>query len=109
MSMLSDDLQKALDAAFLAARGENHDLLTVEHLLLALLGDANVTEVLNGAGADLDGLEQALRTYIKNNVQIVVFPTRGQESRIQRLLQVIAQHAHACSIRVSSGCWWRRA
>ena len=34
--MLSDDLQKALDAAFVAARMEGHDLLTVEHLLLAL-------------------------------------------------------------------------
>ena len=39
--MLSDELQKALDAAFLAARGEGHELLTVEHLLLALLSDAN--------------------------------------------------------------------
>ena len=102
MSMLSDDLQKALDAAFLAARGENHDLLTVEHLLLALLDDANVTEVLNGAGADLDGLEQALRTYIKNNVQIApesddheVQPTLS----FQRVLQRAIYHVQSAGKR----------
>ena len=102
MSMLSDDLQKALDAAFLAARGENHDLLTVEHLLLALLDDANVTEVLNGSGADLDALEQALRNYIKNNVQIApesedheVQPTLS----FQRVLQRAIYHVQSAGKR----------
>ena len=102
MSMLSDDLQKAPDAAFLAARGENHDLLTVEHLLLALLDDANVTEVLNGSGADLDALEQALRNYIKNNVQIApesedheVQPTLS----FQRVLQRAIYHVQSAGKR----------
>ena len=30
--MLSEELQKSLDAAFVAARMEGHELLTVEHL-----------------------------------------------------------------------------
>ena len=66
--MLSDELQKALDAAFLAARSDGHELLTVEHLLLALLSDSNVSEVLTASGADLDKLEQALRDYIAQAV-----------------------------------------
>lgn len=67
--MLSDELQKALDAAFVQARSAGHDLLTVEHLLLALLSDTNVTEVLNATGVNLDQLENGLREYILHNVQ----------------------------------------
>ena len=66
--MLAEELQKALDAAFVQARMEGHELLTVEHLLLALLSDANVSEVLNASGADLEKLEQALREYLANNL-----------------------------------------
>ncbi len=66
--MLSEELQKSLDAAFVAARMEGHELLTVEHLLLALLSDANVSEVLTAAGADLEKLETALKDYLANNL-----------------------------------------
>tara|TARA_R110000850_G_scaffold189247_10_gene315107 strand:- start:4364 stop:6643 length:2280 start_codon:yes stop_codon:yes gene_type:complete len=96
--MLSDELQKALDAAFLAARGEGHELLTVEHLLLALLSDANVSEVLNASGADLEKLEQLLRDYIANNIhatpggeQTEVQPTLS----FQRVLQRAIYHVQA--------------
>ena len=66
--MLAEELQKALDAAFVQARMEGHELLTVEHLLLALVSDANVSEVLNAAGADIEKLETALREYLVNNL-----------------------------------------
>ena len=97
--MLSDELQKALDAAFLAARGEGHELLTVEHLLLALLSDTNVSEVLTGGGADLEKLEQALRDYIRQNIhsnrdsteQVEVQPTLS----FQRVLQRAIYHVQA--------------
>ena len=96
--MLSDELQKALDAAFLAARGEGHELLTVEHLLLALLSDSNVSEVLTASGADLEKLEQQLRDYIRHNIHA----TRGSEQTevqptlsFQRVLQRAIYHVQA--------------
>ena len=58
--MLSEELQKALDAAFVSARMEGHELLTVEHLLLALLSDTHVAEALNSGGADTDKLAAAM-------------------------------------------------
>ncbi|MGQ0621093.1 MAG: ATP-dependent Clp protease ATP-binding subunit ClpA [Panacagrimonas sp.] len=96
--MLSDELQKALDAAFLAARGEGHELLTVEHLLLALLSDANVSEVLTASGADLEKLEQQLREYIRHNIHA----SRGGDHAevqptlsFQRVLQRAIYHVQA--------------
>ena len=74
--MLSDELQKALDAAFLSARGDGHDLLTVEHLLLALLSDANVNEVLGASGADLEALEQGLH----HPLLLHIFRNRSKDS-----------------------------
>jgi len=97
--MLSDELQKALDAAFLAARSDGHELLTVEHLLLALLSDANVSEVLNADGADLDALETALRDYISHNINVNLNVIGNQEVQptlsFQRVLQRAIYHVQA--------------
>ncbi|RZO85495.1 MAG: ATP-dependent Clp protease ATP-binding subunit ClpA [Oceanococcus sp.] len=97
--MLSQDLQAALDAAFKSAKTEAHDLLTVEHLLLALLDDAQLAEVLRAVGAQLEPLEQGLRDFIRTNVQTVgevddgyeVQPTLG----FQRVLQRAVYHVQS--------------
>ncbi|MGQ0586382.1 MAG: ATP-dependent Clp protease ATP-binding subunit ClpA [Gammaproteobacteria bacterium] len=95
--MLSDELQKSLDAAFLAARTDGHDLLTVEHLLLALLSDTNVAEVLNATGADLESLEQGLRDYIAKNVQSLKEEGREVQPTLsfQRVLQRAIYHVQS--------------
>ena len=96
--MLSDELQKALDAAFLQARNEHHDMLTVEHLLLALLSDANVSEVLGATGANLEQLETGLREYIANNVSAEGEPAdRDVQPTLsfQRVLQRAIYHVQS--------------
>jgi ATP-dependent Clp protease ATP-binding subunit ClpA len=97
--MLSDELQKALDAAFLSARSDGHELLTVEHLLLALLSDSNVSEVLTASGADLDKLESALREYIEQNIHSNREAAGNQEVQptlsFQRVLQRAIYHVQA--------------
>ncbi|MES0874400.1 ATP-dependent Clp protease ATP-binding subunit ClpA [Sinimarinibacterium thermocellulolyticum] len=96
--MLSEDLQKALDAAFVSARMQGHELLTVEHLLLALLSDTQVSEALVAAGADAERLEAGLKEYIRTHVQAVknidkheVQPTLS----FQRVLQRAIYHVQA--------------
>ena len=97
MSILSGELQKSLDAAFVAARGEGHDLLTVEHLLLALMSDTNVAEVLNATGADLESLEQGLKDYIVKNVQALKDEGREVQPTLsfQRVLQRAIYHVQS--------------
>jgi ATP-dependent Clp protease ATP-binding subunit ClpA len=96
--MLSEELQKALDAAFVTARMEGHDLLTVEHLLLALLSDANVSEALGAAGADMEKLERDLREYIRDSIQSVKEGDRREVQptlSFQRVLQRAIYHVQA--------------
>ena len=97
MSILSGELQKSLDAAFVAARGEGHDLLTVEHLLLALMSDTNVAEVLNATGADLESLEQGLKDYILKTVQALKDEGREVQPTLsfQRVLQRAIYHVQS--------------
>ncbi len=101
MSILSDELQKSLDAAFLGARTEGHDLLTVEHLLLAMVSDTNVAEVLNATGADLESLEQGLKDYIARNVQSLKDEGREVQPTLsfQRVLQRAIYHVQSAGKR----------
>ncbi len=97
--MLSQGLQAALDAAFMNARRRGHELLTVEHLLLALLDDSAVAEILQACGAHLDALEKDLRAFISENVPVYgdsaetreVQPTLG----FQRVLQRAVYHVQS--------------
>ncbi|MBR9813097.1 ATP-dependent Clp protease ATP-binding subunit ClpA [bacterium] len=97
--MLSQDLQKALDAAFLAARHDGHELLTIEHLMLSLLDDAIVVQVLEATGARLDTLERDLRAFIRENVPVIEEGGETHEVQptlsFQRVLQRAVYHVQS--------------
>ncbi len=90
--MLSPDLQTTLDAAFMAARRQAHEFLTIEHLLLALLEHDAIIEVLKACDVRLDLLRAGLQDYLSENVPVVseeggaqdVQPTMGFQRVIQR-------------------------
>ena len=52
--MLSKELEFTLNLAFKEAREKNHEFMTVEHLLYALLGNPSAVEVLRACGGDLE-------------------------------------------------------
>ncbi|WP_348762521.1 AAA family ATPase, partial [uncultured Salinisphaera sp.] len=96
--MLSQELQTALDAAFMVARRQHHEMLTVEHLLVSLLDNPAVVEVLEAVSTDIPRLEQELKDYIDTHVPVVpagedheVQPTLG----FQRVLQRAVYHVQS--------------
>src|SRR5699024_5845078 len=96
--MLSQELQTALDAAFMVARRRNHEMLTVERLLLSLLDNPAVIQVLEAVRADIPTLEAELKSYIDTHVPVVapgdeqeVQPTLG----FQRVLQRAVYHVQS--------------
>ena len=62
--MLDDALEEAMSEVFDGARREQHEFITVEHLLLALLKNPDAGQVLRSCGADLEKLGHSLREYI---------------------------------------------
>ena len=62
---LSRELQIALNLAIEVARERRHELLTLEHVLYALLTDPTTAECLEACGADLRKLEKELDTFFE--------------------------------------------
>ena len=56
--MIAQELEVSLHMAFMDARQKRHELITVEHLLLAMLDNPSASEVLNSCGANLKNIHQ---------------------------------------------------
>ena len=79
--------------AFVEARQQRHEFITVEHLLMALLDNPSAAEVLRACAANLDDLRKSLATFIKENTPTVsgteevdTQPTLGFQRVIQRAI-----------------------
>ncbi|MFT5014130.1 MAG: ATP-dependent Clp protease ATP-binding subunit ClpA, partial [Dinoroseobacter sp.] len=62
--MLSRDLEVTLNLAFKDARAKRHELMSVEHLLLALIDNAVAASVLRACGADVEKLRLELEEFV---------------------------------------------
>ncbi|MDO4776756.1 MAG: ATP-dependent Clp protease ATP-binding subunit ClpA [Cardiobacteriaceae bacterium] len=62
--MLSTQLEKAIERAYHSAQSANHEFLTLEHLLLALLDEQSVVDALLTLGADLAVMREDINRYL---------------------------------------------
>ena len=65
--MIAQELEVSLHMAFVEARQQRHEFITVEHLLLALLDNPSAAEVLRACSANIDDLRGSLTNFIKDN------------------------------------------
>jgi len=91
--MIAQELEVSLHMAFMDARQKRHELITVEHLLLAMLDNPTAAEVLNACGAKMDTLRNELTQYIEEHTPTVLGedevdtqPTLGFQRVIQRAM-----------------------
>ena len=91
--MSAQELEVSLHMAFVEARQQRHEFITVEHLLLALLDNPSAAEVLRACSANVDDLRKALSNFIKDNTPQVAGsddvdtqPTLGFQRVIQRAI-----------------------
>jgi len=89
--MLSRELELTLNFAFKDARRKQHELISVEHLLFALLENASATEVLRACGANLDELKETLEEFVNSSTPLLpsnedreTTPTLGFQRVLQR-------------------------
>jgi ATP-dependent Clp protease ATP-binding subunit ClpA len=91
--MIAQELEVSLHMAFVEARQQRQEFITVEHLLLVLLDNPSAAEVLRACSANLDDLRKSLSNFIKDNTPQVAGsddvdtqPTLGFQRVIQRAI-----------------------
>ena len=93
MPSFTQSLEKTLHGALQNATDRSHEYATLEHLLLALVEDADAAEVMTACGVDLDELGNVVTQYLDQEYQSLKTegstdpqPTAGFQRVIQRAL-----------------------
>ncbi|MCM2472255.1 ATP-dependent Clp protease ATP-binding subunit ClpA [Rhizobium sp. CG5] len=91
MPTFSPSLEKALHQALTYANERHHEYATLEHLLLALIDDADAAAVMGACNVNLDSLRKTVSDYVDNELANLVTgydedskPTSGFQRVIQR-------------------------
>jgi ATP-dependent Clp protease ATP-binding subunit ClpA len=91
--MIAQELEVSLHMAFMDARQKRHELITVEHLLLAMIDNPTAADVLRACSANLDNLRSELNHYIEEHTpmmggdeEVDTQPTLGFQRVIQRAI-----------------------
>ena len=91
MPTFSPSLEKALHQALTYANERHHEYATLEHLLLALIDDADAAAVMGACNVNLDALRKTVTDYVDNELANLVTgydedskPTSGFQRVIQR-------------------------
>ncbi len=89
--MLNDELERTLNDVFRSAHLHRNEFVTVEHLLLGLLNNAEAAAVLEACGVSLEALRNRLTQYISEHV--AVLPEGPGETAASIALQRVIQRA----------------
>ncbi|OYX63036.1 MAG: ATP-dependent Clp protease ATP-binding subunit ClpA [Novosphingobium sp. 32-60-15] len=93
MPSFAQSLEKTLHTALANASERSHEYATLEHLLLALIDDADAAQVMQACGVDLGDLSDVVRQYLDQEYQSLKTqdkadpqPTAGFQRVIQRAI-----------------------
>jgi ATP-dependent Clp protease ATP-binding subunit ClpA len=91
MPSLSRSLEQALHRAIKLASDRHHEYATLEHLLLALMDDADSSQVMKACNVDTEALRRAVQKYVDEELVTLVIedgeeakPTTGFQRVVQR-------------------------
>jgi len=91
MPSLSRSLEQALHRAIKLASDRHHEYATLEHLLLALMDDADAAQVMKACNVNTDALRTSLVKYVDEELVTLVIedgedakPTTGFQRVVQR-------------------------
>lgn len=98
--MLNKELEQTLNEAFIFARENRHEFMTVEHLLLALLDNKAALEALNACHANIEMIKSDLTTFVKDTTPLILDdPDSDRETQptlgFQRVLQRAVFHVQS--------------
>merc|ERR1711988_785261 len=99
MPSFSSSLEKSIHSALKLANERNHELATLEHLLLALLDERDASNVLNACNVDINLLRNNIENFLNNELGSLVTEVEGSEAvpttGFQRVIQRAAIHVQS--------------
>ena len=99
MPSFSSSLEKSIHSALKLANERNHELATLEHLLLALLDEKDASNVLNACNVNIGLLRSNIENFLNNELGSLVTEVEGSEAvpttGFQRVIQRAAIHVQS--------------
>ena len=97
-SVLATDLERAVHDAFISARTSLHEYVTIEHLLLSVLGSDLVADTLRSLAPDAVALQRDLKTVVETATPVVAEQDHGPEPTraFNRVMQTSVAKARSC-------------
>ncbi|MCF6444115.1 ATP-dependent Clp protease ATP-binding subunit ClpA [Nereida sp. MMG025] len=99
MPSFSTTLEQAIHSALAMANARNHELATLEHLLLALIDEPDASKVMKACSVDLEELRKTLVEFIDDDLSTLVTDVEGSEAvptaAFQRVIQRAAIHVQS--------------
>jgi ATP-dependent Clp protease ATP-binding subunit ClpA len=69
--MISKELSVTLGFAVREAKRRRHEYVGIEHILFAILHDANGVEILEGCGGSIESLKSKLEEFFKEKMEVI--------------------------------------
>ena len=87
----SEELQVVFDKAIKDAKRLEHEYVTLEHLLFAMLCTENFTNILKGFGIDVQPLQNDILTYLQTKLDDIKVPagTKYKPKKTQTVERVM--------------------
>ncbi len=98
MPSFAQNLEKTLHGALAQAAERSHEYATLEHLLLALIDDADAAAVMQACGVDLGDLGDVVRQYLDQEYQSLKTAEKGDPAPtagFQRVIQRAILHVQS--------------
>ena len=107
MPTFSRSLENAIHASLAYATQRNHELATLEHLLLALIDEPNASRVMRACAVSLDELRNKLNHFLENELDSLVTNQEGVDATpttaFQRVIQRSVIHVQSSSKQEVTG------
>ena len=94
---ISDEVQNALNAAYLEAKERKHEYLTPEHILHVAFYFETVKAVFDKCGVDIEGINKDVDTYLKEMVPFVEDSEPLQTAGFQTVIESAIFHTETSS------------
>ena len=98
MPSFAQSLEKTLHSALSNASERSHEYATLEHLLLALIEDADAAQVMEACGVDVGDLGDVVRQYLDQEYQSLKTEEKGDPAPtagFQRVIQRAILHVQS--------------